>query len=100
MSYAAYSAGFEAGKAAAKYGMNVPRKDGLNEPNGGNQNQRILKFLQQGGTLTHADARFMFNCDRLAARICNLRDMGYEIDAQMIDIGQNKKVARYSLKKE
>lgn len=43
------------------------------------QNERILKFLQSGRTLTPIAALSNFNCFRLAARINDLRKDGHNI---------------------
>lgn len=43
------------------------------------QNEKILKFLQSGRTLTPISALSLFQCFRLAARIADLRKSGHMI---------------------
>lgn len=60
------------------------------------QSQKILAWLQSGKTITQLDALRMFSCMRLASRISDLRNAGYNIISQpeKHDGGQH---ARYSL---
>lgn len=46
------------------------------------QSQKILAWLQSGNTLTQLDALRMFRCMRLASRISDLRNAGYNIISQ------------------
>lgn len=60
----------------------------------------ILKYLKTGKGLTSLDALRLFNCWRLAARICELRDKGYDIHTQTIEDGiNNKRYAKYWLRR-
>ena len=43
------------------------------------QEKKILEYLLAGNTLTPIEALNMFGCFRLGARICELRQRGYEI---------------------
>lgn len=62
------------------------------------QSAQILAYLSKGNSLTHRDAQRLFNCDRLGARIYDLRGSGHVIHAETIK--QNgKRFARYSLVK-
>ena len=62
------------------------------------QSAQILAYLAKGKSLTHRDAQRLFNCDRLGARIYDLRGDGHIIHAETIK--QNgKRFARYSLVK-
>lgn len=45
------------------------------------QNAMILRYLQERGTITSAEAYSYFACSRLASRICDLRKKGYNITA-------------------
>ena len=62
------------------------------------QNSRILRHLEAGGTLTPYDALTKFGTLRLAARIKNLKDMGYRIHADMVSFRNGKKCAVYTLR--
>jgi hypothetical protein len=43
------------------------------------QCERILRHLQDHGTITQAQAMAEYGCMRLAARISDLKDRGYHI---------------------
>ena len=55
--------------------------------------EEVLKYLQSGKKLTPLDALNLFGCFRLGARICELRQNGYEI----INESKNGSFAVYSL---
>ena len=59
------------------------------------QNDTILKALKKG-TLTQGQAAYRYNVWRLAARICDLRYAGNEIETEWIQNG-TKRFARYRL---
>ena len=40
----------------------------------------IKKFLEDGNSITALDALNRFQCNRLASRICDLKDSGMYID--------------------
>ena len=63
------------------------------------QVKQVMDHLRKGLTLTAKEARIMFRCDRLAARIQDLRDAGHDIHTTM-ETGGRKRWARYSLIKE
>ena len=62
------------------------------------QTQLILTHLKSGKTLTAMQALSKFDCMRLASRILDIREMGYEIFSEMIK-RNGKRYARYSLVK-
>jgi hypothetical protein len=57
----------------------------------------ILRHLQSGGTLTALDALDLFGCNRLAARIADLRAKGYRVQSTLIELPNGKRVASYAL---
>ena len=65
------------------------------------QNQKILEYLQAGGKLTPVDALGLFGCNRLAARINELRGEGFYILKDMVEVqckaGHTAHVAQYSM---
>lgn len=74
--------------------------DGLATPAPNTQNASILKHLQAGFTLTPLDALRLFGCNRLAARIYELRAMGYAFHVERIEVETRDGVAyvgQYSL---
>jgi hypothetical protein len=60
------------------------------------QNREILEYLESGKTLTPAEALEMFGCFRLAARINDLRTVGYRIKTRVIRY-RRAKFAEYRL---
>lgn len=62
------------------------------------QTETILAHLQAGGSITQRDAIHEYGIYRLAARVRDLREAGY--DVQTVMEGDSKKEwARYSLKR-
>ena len=60
------------------------------------QANQILSALKRGEKLTPLQALRKYGCMRLAARIKDLRDAGYEINTTLTKT-QGARVARYSL---
>ncbi len=50
------------------------------------QNSEILDYLNLGNTLTPVEAKILFGCQRLAARIYDLRKIGVEIIDWMVKV--------------
>lgn len=48
------------------------------------QNERILRHLEDGGTLTQAEAFLEYGVGRLSSRICELRRAGYPIQREFV----------------
>jgi hypothetical protein len=61
------------------------------------QNTMILRYLLSGGTLTALQAKSLFNCMRLAARINDLVNQDYVIIKETIKTRSRKRVTRYSI---
>ena len=59
------------------------------------QTERILKHMKRRGSITALDA-VRFGCLRLAARIADLRNMGFQIVSKR-ETKRNKTYARYTL---
>ncbi|APF16971.1 hypothetical protein Calab_1507 [Caldithrix abyssi DSM 13497] len=62
------------------------------------QSELILKHLIRNKGITALEALRLYGCLRLSARIWELRQRGYRIDSQLIELKNGKKVARYMLK--
>ena len=60
------------------------------------QTNEILKFLKAGRTITPIIALNLFGCMRLAARILEIRDMGYNVLTTTIT-ANGKRFAGYRL---
>lgn len=65
------------------------------------QNERILRHLMDGGTLTQAEAFQEYGIGRLSSRICELRAAGYPIEREFETkrnrYGEPVTYCRYSL---
>lgn len=61
------------------------------------QEAAILKHLESGRTITALEAFKLYGCLRLSGRIYDLKEQGYKIKPEMIQVGPRKRVARYKL---
>lgn len=61
------------------------------------QRMYLIAYLKQGYGITPLEALRIFQCNRLAARIRDLRRMGWHITTTMITVPSGKRVARYTL---
>jgi hypothetical protein len=65
------------------------------------QCQQILGYLSRGGKLTPLEALRLFGCNRLAARVNDLRREGFSIRTNIIPVdtssGEMAHVAEYSM---
>ena len=62
------------------------------------QTALIKGWLLNGYSITQLDALNMFGCFRLAARIANIREEGFDIITDMVTIN-DKRIAKYYLTK-
>lgn len=60
------------------------------------QNQKILKYMKEHGQITPMDALKQFGCMRLAARVKELRNKGYNIESTTITNVREGKNVSYS----
>ena len=59
-------------------------------------NDLILRYLKSGHTITDDEARDLFNCSRLGARIYELREAGHDIGTrEEPNVGKPGTHARY-----
>jgi len=63
------------------------------------QETQILTHLETHGNISSLQALKQYGCFRLAARIYDLRNRGYQIESQRWKTRSGKWVARYWLKK-
>lgn len=61
------------------------------------QGEQILAHLKAGNTITPLDALAKFKCFRLAARIRDLRDAGYQIVTNERVLLDGKRIAEYRM---
>lgn len=71
-----------------------------NEMQCASQRTKIRAWLNRGKHITALDALYRFQCMRLAARICELRNEGMKIQMQRIKVPSGKIVADYYIKPE
>ena len=55
------------------------------------QTQDILRALKQGERLTPLDALKRFGCFRLTSRIWDIKQMGYDVRTETIEVGDDGK---------
>lgn len=60
---------------------------------------RIAAWLERGRTITPLEALNRFDCNRLSARIHDLRSIGYKIKTLPHKTATGKTVAKYKLAK-
>lgn len=65
------------------------------------QRERILAHLKEGLPITAHRALYGYSCSRLAARIHDLKQLGYQIERRMVVVptrdGRRARVAEYFL---
>ena len=65
------------------------------------QNERIINYMNEFGSITWIEAARDLGIARLASRICDLRRNGYEIESEFETVknrwGENCSVKRYYL---
>jgi hypothetical protein len=63
------------------------------------QRERILGHLKEGLPITAHRALYGYGCARLAARVHDLRQLGYQIEKRMVEVptrdGRTARVAEY-----
>lgn len=68
------------------------------------QCQRIVEYLNTFGGITCLDAESKLGCQRLAARIADLKKKGYVIESEMVEVRNRYnevcRVKRYHLCEE
>lgn len=71
----------------------------LNEAESKSQCRQIAEYLKKGYSITSLEALKLFGCMRLASRIWDLREQGYNIGKKIITTPTNKRVCEYFLVK-
>jgi hypothetical protein len=61
------------------------------------QTLNIQRHLAKGHALTPLDALKRFGTMRLGARIYDLKQQGWPITTKLVDVGNGRRVAEYSL---
>lgn len=68
-----------------------------NEKSAKSQCDMIIAYLKKGYSITQLDALNLFGCFRLASRVHDLRERGYNIIACRITTPMGKRVCEYVL---
>lgn len=61
------------------------------------QNNQVLDYIKQNGSITAIEAIVHLKCLRLSARILELRESCHAIKTDLIYTKSRKRIARYSL---
>lgn len=61
------------------------------------QNQQILEQLKKGRAITPLDALDLCGSFRLSARIYELKQAGWPIECDRVDVGGGRRVGHYTL---
>lgn len=65
------------------------------------QAQRVLEYIEKFGSITQHEAMIDLGIARLASRIWDLREDGYNITGEMVTVknrlGENCRIKRYSM---
>lgn len=69
----------------------------LNSESSQSQVKMIVAYLEEGNTITSLEALKLFGCLRLASRICDIRERGYDIAKETITLSNGKRVTQYKL---
>lgn len=67
------------------------------EPQRSTQTQAILRHLQSGKAITPLESLQLYGCFRLTSRIYDIKKLGFKIESKMVDVGNGKHVAEYTL---
>lgn len=69
----------------------------LNSESSRSQVKMIVAYLEEGNTITSLEALKLFGCLRLASRIFDIRERGYDIAKETITLPNGKRVTQYKL---
>ena len=69
----------------------------LNEAESSSQKKQILAYLRTGKSLTQMEALHRFGCMRLASRINDIRNEGWNVLTEKLKLNSGKIVACYRI---
>ena len=75
--------------------MKTVENENPNEISSESQRAKILKYLQEGETITSLEALKLFKCFRLASRMTDLKNDGVVFDSLFITTPTDKRVKAY-----
>lgn len=61
------------------------------------QTAQILAHLKTGRSITPLEALDQYGCFRLGARIFDLKERGFKIHSERVEVAPGKRVASYTL---
>lgn len=61
------------------------------------QNEQIIEYLKTGASITPLEALRMFGCFRLAGRIFELKEKGWPIISERLEVEKGRRVGHYTL---
>ncbi len=61
------------------------------------QNKEIKAYLEDGNSITGMVALEKFGCWSLPRRICDLKETGFPIESQFIELPNGKRVKEYCM---
>ena len=59
------------------------------------QERKILYYMLRGNRITALDALQYFNCERLAARIADIRKKGHDVKSEFVTLRSGKRIKQY-----
>ena len=59
------------------------------------QEQKILYYMLRGNRITPLEAMQRFQCERLAARIADIRKKGFDVQSEYVATPSGKRVKSY-----
>lgn len=71
--------------------------ENLNKKESESQCNMIAEYMKKGYSITSLEALQRFGCMRLASRIWDLRERGYNIGKKIVTLANNKRVCEYFL---
>ena len=77
--------------------MTIQMKQNIKHKNIPQADQILRDLKEEGSTITSGEALVFYQCSRLAARICELRKRGHNIQKKMITTPSGKSIAQYRL---
>jgi hypothetical protein len=63
------------------------------------QRDEIIAYLKTGKRVTSLEALGLFGSMQFPARIFELKELGHEVESQLVEVSSGKKVAQYWLKR-
>ena len=59
------------------------------------QERKILNYMLRGNKITPLEALQYFQCERLAARIADIRHKGHDVKSEFVTMPSGKRIKQY-----